>query len=288
MLIQIGYEIEFELHAPAEAFFALSVHPSCEPRLREPERLEIHPRIPFTPFVDVFGNRCGRTRLPAGAVRFTNRALIEDDGQPDPVALHARQHPVNELPPAVLPFLLPSRYCEVDSELAGVAWGLFSAVPEGWGRVQAICDFVHQHLTFDYQQARATRTALEGYRERVGVCRDFMHLAITLCRCLNIPARYATGYLGDIGVPPVPCPMDFSAWFQVFLENRWWTFDARHNKPRIGRVLMAVGRDAADAALTTIFGRNALRKFVVETAEIGERSANLRTGKRSNAPLAAR
>lgn len=283
MLIHIGYDIGFELLAPAEAFFALSVHPSCQPRLRQRERLEIHPRVPFTPFVDSFGNLCGRTRLPAGAVRFTNHALIEDDGQPDAIAPHARQHPVNELPPAVLPFLLPSRYCEVDSELAGVAWGLFSAVPEGWGRVQAICDFVHQHLTFDYQQARATRTALDGYRERVGVCRDFMHLAITLCRCLNIPARYATGYLGDICVPPVPFPMDFSAWFQVFLENRWWTFDARHNEPRVGRVLMAVGRDAADVALTTIFGRNALTKFVVETEEVTD-LATLGTFKRTSAP----
>ncbi len=272
MLIHIGYDIGFELPSPAEACFALSVHPSCQSRLRSPERLEIQPRIPFTTFIDSFGNQCGRARLPAGSVRFTNSALIEDDGQPDPVKLDAFQHAVTELPAAVLPFLLPSRYCEVDSELADVAWGLCGAVPGGWGRVQTICDFVHQHIRFDYLRACATRTAVQGYREKVGVCRDFMHLAIALCRCVNIPARYATGYLGDIAVPPVPCPMDFSAWFQVFLDHRWWTFDARHNQRRVGRVLMAVGRDAADVALTTIFGRNVLTKFVVETEEVTEQA----------------
>ena len=268
MLIQIGYDIGFTLPAPAEALFLLSVHPTCQARLLRPESLKIHPHVAFTTHVDTYGNRCGRARLPAGAVRFTNRAIIEDDGLPDSVDLAARQHAISELPAAVLPFLLSSRYCEVDSELADVAWGRFGPVPEGWARVQAICTFVHQHLRFDYMQACATRTAVQGYREKVGVCRDFMHLAIALCRCLNIPARYATGYLGDIGVPAVPCPMDFSAWFQVFLGNRWWTFDARHNRRRVGRVLMAVGRDAADAALTTIFGRNALTRFVVETEEM--------------------
>jgi transglutaminase-like putative cysteine protease len=177
---------------------------------------------------------------------------------------------VSDLPPETLQFLLASRYCEVDGELQQIAWGLFGSTKEGWDRVQTICDFVHGHLKFDYNQARSTRTALEGYRERVGVCRDFMHLAITFCRCMNIPARYATGYLGDIGVPPVPYPMDFSAWFEVFLEGRWWTFDARHNARRIGRVLMAVGRDAADVALTTIFGPHRVAKFTVKTDELTE------------------
>ncbi len=173
------------------------------------------------------------------------------------------QAQVQDLPHEVLVYLLASRYCEVDSELKDLAWKLFGHVQAGWPRVQAICDFVHKHIRFDYMKARANRTALDAYRERVGVCRDFMHLAITFCRCLNIPARYATGYLGDIGVPPVHCPMDFSAWFEAYLGGQWYTFDARNNVPRIGRVLMARGRDAADVALTTTFGVNTLESFRV-------------------------
>ena len=201
MLIHLGYEIEFYLPAAAEAFFALSIHPSRSHRIRKSERLRIGPDVPFSAFLDSFGNLCGRANLPAGSVRFTNDAIIEDDGQRDPVNLAARQLSVNELPASVLRFLLPSRYCEVDSELSKVAWDLFGSTEKGWSRVQAICNFVHQHLKFDYLQARANRTALEGYREKVGVCRDFMHLAITFCRCMNIPARYATGYLGDLRSP---------------------------------------------------------------------------------------
>ena len=268
MLIHIGYDIEYELPAPAEAFFALAIHPSLWNRVRQPERLQIHPQVSIAEFHDSFGNYCGRALLPAGIVRFTNDAIIEDDGRPDQSDRSARQLRVNDLPPSMLQFLLPSRYCEVDGELLQVAWSLFGSIRPGWDRVQAICDFVHGHLKFDYNQARSTRTALEGYREKVGVCRDFMHLAITFCRCMNIPARYATGYLGDICVPAMPCPMDFSAWFEVFLEDRWWSFDARHNERRVGRVLMAVGRDAADVALTTIFGQHRVAKFVVITDEL--------------------
>lgn len=167
----------------------------------------------------------------------------------------------------MLPFLLPSRYCEAD-RLGPFAWSRFGQIPPGWGRVQAVCDYVHGHLRFNYEQARATRTALEAWEEGVGVCRDFTHLAITLCRCLNIPARYATGYLGDIGVPADPAPMDFSAWFEVWLGGRWFTFDARHNQRRIGRLVMARGRDAADCALTTTFGPHILRTFKVRTDEV--------------------
>jgi transglutaminase-like putative cysteine protease len=268
MIIRIGYDIEFELPANAEALFALSIHPSRTSSLRKPEHLRIDPSISFESFVDQFGNTCGRASLPAGKVRFTNDALVGDSGKPDAVNSNARQIKVSELPPETLPFLLASRYCEVDSELATLAWSRFGAVRAGWPRVRAICDFVHGHLAFDYRRARSDRTALDAYRERTGVCRDFMHLAITLCRCLNIPARYATGYLGDIGVRAAPFPMDFSAWFEVYLEDRWWTFDARHNERRIGRVLMATGRDAADVALTTIFGPNVLTKFVVWTDEV--------------------
>jgi len=270
MLIHIGYDIEYELPSTAEAFFALSIHPSRWNCVRKKECLRIDPHVPIGSFNDTFGNYCGRATLPAGIVRFTNDAIVEDDGLPDPINRSARQLKVNELPPAVLQFLLSSRYCEVDGELLQVAWGLFGSTQEGWERVQAICDFVHRRLRFDYNQARATRTALEAYREGVGVCRDFMHLAITFCRCMNIPARYATGYLGDICVPPVPFPMDFSAWFEVFLEDRWWTFDARHNERRVGRILMATGRDAADVALSTIFGQHRVAKFKVWTDELNE------------------
>ncbi len=199
-----------------------------------------------------------------------HEAIVIDHGQPDPQVWNAYQHPVQSLPDNALLFLLPSRYCEVDSELKEIAWSLFGHFPAGWPLVQAICDFVHQHVRFDYQQARANRTALEIFRERAGVCRDFMHLAITFCRCLNVPARYCTGYLGDIGVPPVPSPMDFSAWFEVFLGGKWYAFDARNNVPRIGRILMARGRDAADVALTTTFGVNQLQSFKVWSDEVPE------------------
>ncbi|MDQ6685181.1 MAG: transglutaminase family protein, partial [Pseudomonadota bacterium] len=188
-----------------------------------------------------------------------------DEFQPD-----AQQHDPTELPPSTLQFLLPSRYCEVDSELLQFAWNQFGSTPRGWARVQAICDFVHQHLTFNYKTARPTRTALDAFRERQGVCRDFTHLAVTLCRCMNIPARYTTGYLGDIGVPPVDSPMDFSAWFEVFLGGRWYTFDARHNQRRIGRIVMARGRDAGDVPLTMCFGPNTLLRFDVITDEVVE------------------
>jgi transglutaminase-like putative cysteine protease len=201
-------------------------------------------------------------------VRFRSESVIRDPGLLDEVDWSARQHDPTELPTQTLQFLLPSRYCEVDSELLQFAWAQFGGVPQGWQRVQAICDFVHRHLRFDYQCARATRTALEGFRERVGVCRDFTHLAITLCRCMNIPARYVTGYLGDIGIPPVPYPMDFSAWFEVYLGERWHTFDARHNTPRIGRVVIARGRDAADVPITMVFGANTLQRFEVTTDEV--------------------
>ncbi|MGB8323958.1 MAG: transglutaminase family protein, partial [Candidatus Acidiferrum sp.] len=213
-----------------------------------------------------FGNNCRRLTVPAGGIRITNSTLIRDSGEPDPQMKDAREVEMRKLPPEVLPFLLNSRYCEVDL-MTPVATELFGGVPRGWARVQAICDWVQEKVTFGYKFANATRSALGVYTERLGVCRDFQHLAITFCRALNIPARYATGYLGDLGVPAAPFPMDFSAWFEVYLEDRWWAFDARHNVPRIGRILMATGRDATDCAITTTFGRAELKKFVVTTDE---------------------
>jgi transglutaminase-like putative cysteine protease len=217
--------------------------------------------------VDSFGNICTRVLAPAGTLRLASSTVVEDSGLPDPVSPGAREVPVEDLPPETLRFLMASRFCEVDL-LSPLAVELFGALPRGWSRVQAICDWIHSRVTFSYPHARPTRTALDVFTERVGVCRDFQHLAITFCRCLNIPARYATGYLGDIGVPPSPSAMDFSAWFEVFLEDRWWTFDARHNEPRIGRVLIATGLDATDVAITTSFGNARLSHFEVVTDEI--------------------
>jgi len=270
MHIRIGYDIELAVTAPTALIYLLQVHPSREADLLAPEAITISPGLPTDFYQDSFDNRCARVRVPAGVtgVRLRNEAAVYDSGWADPVDFGALQHAAADLPVATLPFLLPSRYCEVDSELLAFAWNTFGTCPPGWHRVQAVCDYVHGHLQFDYQRARATRTALDAWRERTGVCRDFTHLAITLCRCLNIPARYVTGYLGDIGIPPVPYPMDFSAWFEVYLGSRWHTFDARHNVPRIGRIPVARGRDAADVPITMVFGENTLTRFEVVTQEV--------------------
>lgn len=268
MLIKIGYDITLNLSVNSAILYSLQIHPSRQVNLVTPEQFWIAPQMPAEGYIDMFGNRCGRAFAFAGPVRFYYSATIYDSGELDAYVPDAWQHAIRDLPLETLPFVLPSRYCESDSELLNFAWQTFGGTPLGWGRVQAICDFVHNHLRFDYLQARNTRTALEGFREQVGVCRDFTHLAITLCRCMNIPARYVTGYLGDIGVPPVPCPMDFSAWFEVYLGGAWHVFDARHNQRRIGRIVMARGRDASDVALTTVFGNHTLVNFTVVTEEV--------------------
>jgi transglutaminase-like putative cysteine protease len=267
MLIKIGFDLEFEVAAPTPMILLLFIHPSRRADLRSEERLIVHPNIPITPYTDLFGNICGRILAPAGRVRLSLDAMIEDSGQPGRQPLNVLQHRVEDLPDETLAFLLSSRYCEVD-KLSDVAWKLFGATTPGWPRVQAICDWVHDHITFGYEFANPTKSAFDVYTEGKGVCRDFNHLAATFCRCMNIPARYVTGYLGDIGVPPDVNPMDFSAWFEAYLGGHWHTFDARHNTPRIGRILMAVGRDAADVAMTTNFGSAILKKFVVITDEI--------------------
>lgn len=269
MLIRTGYDIVFEYPVPTPVLAMLYIHPSRTASIRRAESLIVDPEVRIQDYIDTFGNRCGRLVVPAGEIRFWNEAVLEDSGEPDRKETRAKQHEIHALPDEVLRFLLPSRYCEVDRML-DLAWQLFGAGPTGWARVQAVCDFVHQHIRFDYLEARSTRTAYEAYQERVGVCRDFTHLAITLCRCLNIPARYCTGYLGDIGVPTSDDPMDFSAWFDAYLGGEWHTFDARNNTPRIGRILMARGRDAADVALLTSFGVSRLVRFEVWTEEVGE------------------
>jgi len=265
--IRVGYELIYDCPQPTPMILMLNVHYSRVSDLIAPDHIVTEPALPIAAYRDSFGNWCSRIVAPAGLTRITSNAIVRDTGVADPVVVEARQTPIPDLPGDTLLYLLGSRYCETEL-LMPIAWSLFGGTPMGWPRVQAICDFVHQHLTFGYQYARATKTAHEAYHERNGVCRDFAHLALTLCRCMNIPARYCTGYLGDIGVPAVDSPMDFSGWFEAFLDGRWYTFDARHNVPRIGRILMAHGRDAADVAIATSFGVNRLASFKVWTDEI--------------------
>ncbi|PHP64613.1 transglutaminase [Zhengella mangrovi] len=266
MLIRFGYEIELTFMQATALVCLLSVHDDRANDIRVPQTAFTNPAVPVSIYHDLFGNRCQRLVAPAGDFMMWGDATVEDNGQPDRTAPEAREVPVSALPDDTLIFLAGSRYCETDL-LSQIAWDLFGSIEPGWSRVQAICDFVHQHIHFDYMQARATRTAYEAYFERVGVCRDFAHLAVTLCRCLNIPARYVNGHLGDIGVPVVD-PMDFSAWIEVFLDNGWCTFDPRNNTPRIGRIVIARGRDATDVPLINSFGQHVLKSFRVWTYEL--------------------
>ena len=269
MLIRTGFDISIDVSQPTAFMMLLSIHPSRAHDLRSPHVMAFTPNIEASDFIDVFGNTVTRIVAQPGTTRMRTDFLVTDSGLPDRVNWAAEQHPIEDLPPECLPFLLGSRYCETD-RLSDLAWYLFGSTPPGWGRMQAILDYVHGRIRFDYQQARSTRTAFEANEERVGVCRDFAHLAVALCRCMNIPARYCTGYLGDIGVPLSPDPMDFSAWFDVYLGGQWYTVDARHNRQRIGRILMARGRDATDVALTTSFGSSWLSNFTVHTDEVPE------------------
>jgi len=268
MLIRLGYDIQFTIAQPVPIVSMLSVHPSRRHDLQGPDQVTAEGAAQVSEYVDAFGNICTRLLAKPGTLRLTNSVVIRDSGLLDPIARDAQEVPIEELPPETIRFLMASRFCEVDL-LSPIAVELFGNAPRGWGRVAAICDWVNTKVTFSYPHARPTRTALDVFTERIGVCRDFQHLAIAFCRCLNIPARYATGYLGDIGVTVPPAPMDFSAWFEVFLGGRWWTFDARHNVPRIGRVLIATGMDATDVAITTSFGGARLSHFEVVTDEIG-------------------
>jgi len=266
MLIRYGYEITLNCQQPTALVCLLSVHEDRAADIRVPETTFTAPDVPTSTYRDLFGNRCRRLVAPAGDLTIWGDATIEDDGKPDKVLPAAQELPVPELPDDCLAYLMGSRYCETD-RLSQSAWDMFGAVTPGWERVQAICDFVHDHIRFDYMQARSTRTAFEVFHERVGVCRDFAHLAVTLCRCLNIPARYINGHLGDIGVPVVD-PMDFSAWMEVFLDDGWHTFDPRNNTPRVGRIVVARGRDAADVPLINSFGPHVLKSFRVWTYEV--------------------
>jgi transglutaminase-like putative cysteine protease len=265
--IEAGYDIAFNCVQEVPLVLMLSVHPSRKSDLLTEHRIAFSPQITSRDYLDSFGNVCTRLVAPPGLLEIRNRFIISDSGQQDEVAPDAPQWDIDQLPDDALVYLVGSRYCDTE-KLRDIAWSLFGSVPGGWQRVQAVCDYVHNRLQFGYHHARCDRTAAEGHEERIGVCRDFAHLAITLCRCLNIPARYCTGYLGDIGVSRDPAPMDFSAWFEAFLGGRWYTFDARHNHPRIGRILIARGRDAADVAISTTFGSAQLARFSVITEEL--------------------
>ncbi len=266
MQIRAGYSLTYDCPQPTPMVLSLNVHPSRRKDLLTPHTVHFSNPVEPWEYIDNFGNACTRIAAPVGRTTISTDFAIYDSGLPDHVPHDAIQHDIRDLPDEVIVFLLGSRYCETD-KLSTLAWQMFGHLPPGWARVQAVLDFVHQHIRFDYMRADCTRSAFGAYTDRVGVCRDFAHLALTLCRCLNIPARYCTGYLGDIGIPPVDAPMDFSGWFEVYLGGHWYTADARHNTPRIGRILIAVGRDATDVAISTQFGQAILSRFEVVTEE---------------------
>ncbi|HEY6529500.1 MAG TPA: transglutaminase family protein [Cellvibrionaceae bacterium] len=267
MQIRLGYELIYSCPQPTPMILMLNIHYSRAADIVIPDTITTLPAVPIVTYRDDFGNWCSRIVAPAGNITISTNALINDSGLHDPVFIEAQQHSVEQLPSETLVYLLGSRYCETD-RLSETAWALFGNTPMGWRRVQAICDFVHNHITFGYEFARSTKTAWEVFHEGRGVCRDFTHLAITLCRCMNIPARYCTGYLGDIGVPYSDAPMDFSAWFEAYLDGTWYTFDPRNNIPRIGHILIARGRDATDVPISNVFGPNVLTSFKVWTDEV--------------------
>ncbi|MDP2411240.1 MAG: transglutaminase family protein [Pseudolabrys sp.] len=272
MKIRAGYEIEYDCPQPTPMILQLSVHPSRTPDLLSWDRVKFDPPLPANTYHDNFGNFCHVITAPKGRLKMTTDFIVRDSGEPDPVVPDAEQHALKDLPVDTLVYLLGSRYCETD-RMSNTAWSMFGDHPKGWPLVQAICDYAHNRIKFGYQDADPTMSAFEVHNKKKGVCRDYAHLAITLCRAMNIPARYCTGYLGDIGMPPPYPPGDFAAWFEAYLGGRWYTFDPRNNMPRIGRILMARGRDATDVAIVTSFGSGRLDNFKVITDEVVETDA---------------
>jgi transglutaminase-like putative cysteine protease len=266
MLIRFGFEITVNCWSPTAMVALLTIRDGREADLRSPATFTTDPLIQTTAYRDLFGNACRRFVAPPGDLTLKGDGVMEVSDLPEVYQVDAEQHAVADLPDACLGYLVGSRYCETD-QLSPLAWSLFGHIPPGWARVQAISDFCHDRIVFDYQSARATRTALGAYEERTGVCRDFAHLAIALCRCMNIPARYVNGYLGDINVP-LRLPMDFSAWLEVYLGGQWLPIDPRNNEPRIGRIAIAHGRDAADVAMITSFGPHILNHFHVWAEQV--------------------
>ncbi|HZF00091.1 MAG TPA: transglutaminase family protein [Planctomycetota bacterium] len=265
--LRVGYELVYQCAQPTPMILMLRIHPSQISSPLVPDPIVTAPYVQIASYRDAFGNVCSRIVAPAGRIAISTDAIVSIKAEPDRVVPAARQYPVQHLPEETLPFLLGSRYCETD-RLSQAAWDLFGQTPEGWGRVQAICDYVHRHITFGYEHASSTKSAFEVFQQGKGVCRDYAHLAIAFSRCMNIPARYCTGYLSDVGLPPPYATMDFAGWFEAYLDGQWYTFDPRNNAPRRGRVLMARGRDAADAPLSNTFGPNMLESFKVWTDEV--------------------
>jgi transglutaminase-like putative cysteine protease len=267
MLIRAGFAITFECPRQTPMLLQLNVHPSREADLVTKDVIFSNPPLSMSSYLDLFGNRVTRVVAPPGIVTFSSDFVIRDSGLPDDVPQDNPVTPISELPDDVLLLLAASRYCDCD-KLSSFAWAQFGHISGGYQRVQAISEFVHSKIHFSYPDARPTRCASDSLQEGIGVCRDFAHLAVALCRCMNVPARYCAGYLGDIGVPVDINPMDFSGWGEVFLDGRWYTMDARHNHPRIGRIVMGRGRDAADVPISTAFGVANLVGFNVVTDEI--------------------
>jgi len=280
MLIRYGYELSFSCATPTLMLCLLDAHEDRSHEIIYDSGFSASPAIPSSVYRDSHGNGVRKFMAPVGALTVHRDCIIKDTGLPDPIIANAQEVPLERVPDEHLVYLLGSRYCETD-KLSQIAWDLFGSSKPGWQRVQAICDFVNSHVTFGYEYARATRTAYETFEEKVGVCRDFAHLAVAFCRCMNIPTRYANGFLGDIGVPPDPAPMDYNAWFEVFLDGQWFTFDARHNQPRIGRITVARGRDATDIPLAASFGPHQLTGFKVWTDEIDQSTLDALSKKRA-------
>jgi transglutaminase-like putative cysteine protease len=274
MQLRVGYELIYDCPQWTPMMLMLNIHHTRANDIVVSDCLTANPSVPLTLYRDAFGNLCTRVVLPPGKTRLSASAIVKDSGLPEVQALSDRpQHAVQDLPEECLQFLLGSRYCETD-RLSDVAWSLFGQSPSGAQRVQAICDYVHKHIAFGYEHARSTKSAWDVFTEGNGVCRDYAHLAVAFCRCMNIPARYCTGYLGDVGTLPPYGVMDFAAWFEAYVDGHWHTFDPRNNVPRIGRILIARGRDATDVAISNAFGPNTLAGFRVWVDEIGEQCAS--------------
>jgi transglutaminase-like putative cysteine protease len=280
MEVRVGCDFQYETQWPTPTVMQVQPHEDGAHRVMH-QSWESDPPVAMREFRDLYGNTCRRFTLPGGEVHLRFDALVEVAGEPDELDPAATQLPVEDLPDETLHFTLPSRYCLSDV-LSGTAWELFGGTDPGWGRVQAICDWVHENIRFQYGSSTPLTTAADVYEQRAGVCRDFAHLAVTFCRAMNIPARYVFGYLPDIGVPPPEFPMDFCAWFEAYLGGRWRTFDPRNNERRVGRVVIGRGRDALDVAMVTTYGSHTLRSMLVRADEVQPVAAS-RGGGRSPA-----
>jgi len=264
--IRVGCEFQYESDAPVPAVMLVRARADGSHRTVYESRW-LEPALPLREYQDSFGNPCWRVTFPAGVSTLRYDAVVDVDDEPDPTVPGAVLTPVSELPDDALLFTLASRYVESDL-LADDAWALFGQTPATWARVQAVCDWVHTNIRYETGSSAPHLSARDVYASRVGVCRDFALLSVAFCRALNIPARYTFGYLPDIMIDPPDVPMDFHAWFEAYVGGRWYTFDARHNVPRIGRVVIGYGRDAADVALTTSYGALRLVKMTVWSDEV--------------------